>query len=313
MIQNSSLQKVIYVAGALLCLMPFIQAPVALFLGLVVAFVAGTPYPVFNKSATKWLLQIAVVGLGFGMNIHQVIDAGSSGLLFTVLTIVLGIIVGVFLGKAFKVPSKAGYLISAGTSICGGSAIAALGPIIKANDDDMSISLGTIFIFNALALFIFPAIGHLFNMSQQQFGLWSAIAIHDTSSVVGAASKYGDEALHIATTIKLTRALWIIPLSLVTSFFFKSGKGKIYIPYFIFFYILAVLVTTFVPGVSNISSYIVEIAKRGLTLTLYFIGSGLSKKTLQTVGFRPVLQGAVLWVIISIITLAVILLFNTGF
>ena len=213
------------------------------------------------------------------------------------------------MGKLLKIDKKTSYLVSAGTAICGGSAIAAISPIIKAAEKQISVALGTIFILNSIALFLFPVIGHWLHLSQTEFGLWCAIAIHDTSSVVGAAGKYGSQALEVATTVKLARALWIIPVAFISSFIFKNRGGKIKIPYFIGLFILAMIANTYLPVVQSISMYLVAIARSGLTLTLFLIGCGLSRKVLQSVGFKPLVQGVVLWVLISCSALWAVLYF----
>lgn len=301
------LKKSIFIVIALLCLLPFIQPPLALLAGFIFSFSFGHPYPRTGKKLIKHLLQASVVGLGFGMNIYEAAAVGKEGLVFTAVSIVSTLSIGLLLGKIFSTPNKTSLLISSGTAICGGSAIAAMAPVIDADEDEISVSLGIIFILNSLALFIFPVLGKLFSMTQEQFGLWSAIAIHDTSSVVGAAQKYGDTALKIATTVKLERALWIIPISLITAFFYKKNGNKITIPYFIFLYVVAMLINTFVPNIEVISPYIVAISKRGLTLTLFLIGAGLSREALKAIGIKPLMQGILLWVFISILSLIVIL------
>lgn len=252
---------------------------------------------------SKYLLQGSVIGLGFGMNLQQALVSGKDGMLFTIVSVAGTIILGTFIARKLNVDQQTGYLISSGTAICGGSAIAAVGPVIKANDGQMSVALGTIFILNAIALFLFPTLGHLFGLSQHQFGLWSAIAIHDTSSVVGAASAYGKEALQVATTVKLTRALWIIPVSFVTSFIFKSKSDKIYLPWFIFLFILAMLINTVFDLPTNLTNSIVTLARKGLTLSLFFIGASLTKTVLRNVGVRPMIQGVLIWVVISVVSL----------
>lgn len=306
---SEQLRKIIFAILTFLCLTPFVSAPVALLIGLVTAQLIGNPFKkLFNEyKVTPRLLQYSVVGLGFGMNVGSAIAAGKQGILFTICSIVGTMILGAVLGIVMKIDRKTSHLISSGTAICGGSAIAAIAPVIRAEEKQISVALGIVFILNSIALLIFPAIGHYFNLSQQQFGLWSAIAIHDTSSVVGAASAYGEEALKVATTIKLARALWIIPLALITAFFFKEGKQKIKIPYFIGFFILAMLLNTYVPGIENISPYLVKIAKAGLVLTLFFIGASLSVKTIKSVGFRPLIQGVLLWVCIASVSLIFIM------
>lgn len=289
----------------------WVTPPVALFLGLAFALTCGQAFPVFNKKASKYLLQYAVVGLGFGMNLHASLASGKEGMEFTVLSVAGTLLIGWFIGrKCMKINCNTSYLISSGTAICGGSAIAAVGPVLKAKDSEMSVALGTIFILNAIALFLFPAVGHALGMSQEDFGTWAAIAIHDTSSVVGAGAAYGEEALRIATTIKLTRALWIIPVALITSFIFKSKGQRISIPWFIFFFILAMLLNTYLLGSSEtgiaIGNAINGFARKILTITLFFIGASLSRDVLKSVGARPLLQGILLWAAISFSTLAYI-------
>lgn len=244
-ISTRQISGIVYLILAFLCLTPFITPPIALFLGLVFAMTLGSPFPKFNKKASKYLLQISVVGLGFGMNLLDSVKAGSDGMLFTLFSVVSVMLIGIMAGKWLNVGKIPSYLIASGTAICGGSAIAAVGPIAKANESEMSVSLATIFVLNAVALFLFPVLGHWLNLSQHQFGLWAAIAIHDTSSVVGAGATFGEEALKVATTVKLTRALWIIPLSVFTSFYFKSKGDKVVIPWFIFFFILAMVINTY--------------------------------------------------------------------
>ena len=300
-------QKGIFVVMLLLCLFPFVDPPMSLLAGILLAMSMGNPYLKQSKEATKYLLQGSVVGLGFGMNIYEAAEVGKSGLIFTVFSIVSTISIGLVLGRLLSTPKKTSLLISSGTAICGGSAIAAMTPVIDANEDETSVSLGIIFSLNSIALFIFPILGTWLNMTQEQFGLWAAIAIHDTSSVVGAAQKYGDVALKIATTVKLERALWIIPISLITAFVYKKNGSKIAIPYFIFMYVAAMLVNTFVPHIETIGPTIVAASKRGLTITLFLIGSGLSRTTLKTIGAKPLMQGILLWVFISILSLSVIL------
>ncbi|GMV77266.1 MAG: membrane protein [Chitinophagaceae bacterium] len=306
---KTTVEKVLFIVVGLLCLTPIISPPIALLLGIVFAQFFNHPFPKQNQKATHLLLQISVVGLGFGINVHSALQASTTGFIFTISTIVGTLLLGFILGKLLKNDTIISYLISGGTAICGGSAIAALTPIIKANEKQTSVALSTIFILNSIALFLFPVVGHLLHLSQAQFGLWSAIAIHDTSSVVGAAAKYGNESLQIATTIKLARALWIIPLALMSTFLFKSSNTKLKIPYFIGYFIIAIFVSTYVPFVASISAYIVIISKAGLTLTLFLIGSGLSKKNLQSVGLKPIIQGIILWLIISILSLVSIIHF----
>ena len=296
---SANARIVIFIICTALCLTSLISPAVALLMGLIIAQFTGHPYLHLNHKATHLLLQISVVGLGFGMNVHSALQAGKEGLLFTIASITCTLIFGYLTGKWFKIEKKTAYLISSGTAICGGSAIAAISPVIKAEEKQISVALGCVFILNSVALFIFPVIGRYLNLSQTQFGLWCAIAIHDTSSVVGAAGKYGTHALEVATTVKLARALWIIPIAFVSSFLFKNDSRKIKIPYFIGLFILAMIVNTYLPAISIVSPYIIKIAKAGLTLTLFLIGAGLSRTVLLSVGFRPLFQSILLWIAIS--------------
>lgn len=295
---------------ALAVLSSWVTPPVALFLGLVFALTCGQAYPTFNKNVSKKLLQYSVIGLGFGMNLHASLASGKEGMLFTIVSVFGTLLIGMLIGcKLLKINRNTAYLISSGTAICGGSAIAAVGPIIKAKDSDMSMALATIFILNAIALFLFPALGHWLGMTQQEFGTWAAIAIHDTSSVVGAGAAYGEEALQVATTIKLTRALWIIPLALLTAVIFRSEGKKISIPWFILFFIVAMLLNTYVlTDIPQVGQFIYGIARKGLVITMFFIGASLSIDTIKSVGIRPLLQGILLWLVISTGSLAYILL-----
>lgn len=300
-------QKILFILFLIVCL--FLSPPVALLLGLVSALTYGNPFPAQTKVATKYLLQGSVVLLGFGMNLTAVVKAGKDGIAFTIATIFGTLFLGYFIGKLLKINAKTSTLISSGTAICGGSAIAAVAPAINADAEETSVSLGTIFILNSIALFIFPIIGHALGLSENQFGVWAAIAIHDTSSVVGAATKYGSEALAIATTVKLARALWIAPIALFFSYLYRDKgsdkKLKITVPWFIFLFLAATVFRTYAPDIILPSLYdsIVNLAKAGLTVTLFLIGASLSRETLKKVGIRPLLQGVLLWLIISIVSL----------
>lgn len=288
--------------------MPFISAPIALAMGIAMAFVIGNPFAAQNSKAVRWLLKAAIIGLGFGMNFYSAVRAGSDGLLFTVGTIILMLSAGYLLGRLLKTDPKTSYLVSSGTAICGGSAIAAVASITGADQKQISVALGTVFTLNALALFLFPVIGNQLGLSQYQFGLWSAIAIHDTSSVVGAASAYGSEALQVATIVKLGRALWIIPLSLFTVAIMKKGKNKISIPYFIFVFIAAMVVATLLPQFTEAYSVVTFLAKKALIVTLFLIGSGLSLEAIRSVGGKVFVHGTLLWVVVSAVSLAIILI-----
>jgi uncharacterized integral membrane protein (TIGR00698 family) len=316
--KHTAIRSILFVLVVFACLTPWVSPPLALVLGLFIALFVGHPFPQLNHKAINILLQVSVVGLGFGMNAASALKAGKEGFLFAVASIAGTLSIGLLLGRVFKIEKKTSVLISGGTAICGGSAIAALSPVIRAEERQVSVAMGTIFILNSAALFLFPVIGHLLHLSQTQFGLWSAIAIHDTSSVVGAAGRYGTEALQIATTVKLARALWIIPVSLLAALFFRKGGGaaashssaraKIKIPYFIGLFVVAILLNTWLP-IAAISHVLVGAAHAGLTLTLFLIGAGLSMQVLKGTGVRPLLQGVLLWVMISGTTLWIIATF----
>lgn len=306
MFQNKNFLKILFIILAALCFFPIVSPPIALFLGIIFVNIFGQ---VFNADKIiKIVLQVSIVGLGFGINLKQALQAGSEGFLFTVFSITLIVVLGIVLGYIFRIDKIITQLISFGTAICGGSAIAAIAPILKADGKQTSVSLGIIFLLNALALFIFPEIGQYFHLSQNQFGIWSAIAIHDTSSVVGAASKYGHEALQTATTVKLARALWIIPISFVLSFLNKSG-GKIKIPYFIGFFVLAILVNSYFPAIKEVTNYVVDFSKSSLKVALFLIGTGLSFQNLKNIGIKPLFLGIILWIVISVISLFAVLEF----
>ncbi|HEX9986824.1 MAG TPA: putative sulfate exporter family transporter [Thermoanaerobaculia bacterium] len=292
-----------FIAAILFCLTPWASPPLALALGLVLALTAGNPFAGRTAKATKLLLQISVVGLGFGMHLGKVVEAGRTGIVFTIVTIVATLLLGYVVGRALGIAPATAHLISSGTAICGGSAIAAVGPVVGASDEEMSVSLGTVFILNAIALFVFPPLGHQLGLTQMQFGVWSAIAIHDTSSVVGAAARYGAEALQIATTVKLTRALWIVPLTLVTAIFFRRKSTRVVIPWFILFFLIASVIRTYTPAPAVVWETLVRIARAGLTVTLFLIGAGLSRKSLAAVGVRPLVLGVLLWLAISVAAL----------
>ena len=306
MLQKKLLLQLLFLALAVLSFSPLVSPPIALLFGILFVNIFGKVLE--TDSFVKKLLQYSIIGLGFGINLNTAIEAGSQGFLFTVSTIALVMIFGLFLAKILKIDKTIAQLISAGTAICGGSAIAAVAPILKANSKQTSVALGIVFVLNAVALFIFPEIGHFFNLTQNQFGIWSAIAIHDTSSVVGAASKYGNEALQIATTVKLARALWIIPLAFLISIFTKS-EGKIKIPYFIGFFVLAILAGTYLPFLQNFNTIISEISRDTLKVALFLIGAGLSLQNLKNIGIKPLLLGIILWIFISSISLYAVLEF----
>src|ERR1700716_165605 len=291
--------KAVFLLGLAMAASGFVSPPVALALGLVFGFIFPHPFDQSAKKLSRYLLQASVVGLGFGMNLHDVIRAGRSGFVYTLLSIGFAMVVGMGLGAGLRMQRTPAFLISTGTAICGGSAIAAVGPITGASDEQMAVSLGTVFVLNSVALLIFPAIGAALKLTQTQFGLWAALAIHDTSSVVGAAAKYGAEALAVATTVKLARALWIVPLSIGTAVV-RGAKAKIQWPWFIGLFCLAAVCNTYLPAGGPAYVVLVKVAKIGLTATLILIGSGISVATLKEVGHRPLLQGILLWLLVSV-------------
>lgn len=307
---NETLIKVLFIISMVLCISGYVSSPVALVGGFLFSYFLGHPFLSLNSKAVNWLLKIAVVGLGFGMNLKETLAAGQDGFILTVFSISITLILGYFLGRLLKMNRKSSHLISSGTAICGGSAIAAVAPVINASEKDISISLGVIFLLNSIALIVFPPLGHLFGLSQHQFGLWCAIAIHDTSSVVGAAYTFGEEALKVATTVKLARALWIIPLSILSVFLFK-GKGKsVKIPYFIFLFILAIIMNSYLAIPSVITGSITSISKSLLVLTLFLIGAGLSLDKIKSAGWKPMILGVSLWIFISISSILVIIFYK---
>ncbi len=287
-----------------ICLTPFISSPIALVLGFLLATLGLVPSELNLAKLTKKLLAYSIVGLGFGIQFQQALQVTSDGIGLIIATIFGTLFFGWWAAKAFKLDVKTGYLISSGTAICGGSAIAAVSPAIKADDQQIGISLATIFVLNSIALFIFPVIGHALNLDQHTFGTWAAIAIHDTSSVVGAASAYGEEALTTATTLKLARAIWIIPVALFSAFLFRSDSKKITIPYFILFYCVAIAVSDLIPQYDAIYQNIFGIAKKTLVICLFLIGCGISVEKLKASGPRPLIFGVTLWVLISTTSLA---------
>ena len=297
-----TLAKILFALGVLLSLTGYVSPPVALTAGIVFGLSFAHPYISESRGVARILLQSSVVALGFGMNLHEVLKAGRSGFAYTALGISFALLIGLALGRALQVQSKCSFLISSGTAICGGSAIAAVAPIVEADEHEMAVSLGTVFILNSVALLIFPPIGSALHLSQAQFGLWAALAVHDTSSVVGAASRYGAQALVIGTTVKLARALWIVPLALATAAI-KHHRSRISFPWFILFFILAAVLNTYVGMVTHVSAQLFTVGRLGLTATLFLIGSGISRATLKEVGWRPMLQGALLWLAVGLTSL----------
>jgi uncharacterized integral membrane protein (TIGR00698 family) len=294
--------KIIFVLALAVSFTGLLSPPVALTVGIV--FGLSFPHPYINESRgiARTLLQSSVVALGFGMNLHEVLKAGRNGFIYTALGISFTLLAGLALGRLLQVRGNSSFLITTGTAICGGSAIAAIGPILQANEEEMAVSLGTIFILNSVALLIFPPIGNALHLSQTQFGLWAALAIHDTSSVVGATTKYGAQALVAGTTVKLARALWIVPLALGIAAV-KHHRSRIQIPWFILFFIFATVLNTYVRTLEHVSPFVFKLGRLGLTATLFMIGSGISRATLKTVGWRPLLLGVLLWLAVGITSL----------
>jgi uncharacterized integral membrane protein (TIGR00698 family) len=305
-------RKAVFIFLLILVLTPLGSPPLALALGLAMALVVGNPFPNLEGAPTRILLQTSVVLLGFGMNLTSIYDAGRDSILLTVVTIFGTLGLGYLLGKMLKVRGRVSALISTGTAICGGSAIAAAAPGIEAEPEQISISLGTVFVLNAVALFLFPFIGHGLDLNERQFGIWAAIAIHDTSSVVGAAAAYGNEALAVATTVKLARALWIAPVALLLMYLYRrrypDAKAKIAVPWFILLFLLAVTARTYAPPwiLPSVFDSIVNLAKAGMIVTLFLVGASLTLESIKTTRWRPLFQGAILWIIVSVVSLFVV-------
>jgi uncharacterized integral membrane protein (TIGR00698 family) len=297
--------KNIFFIGLIVAASGLISTPWALLAGLVYGLSFAHPYHLDAKKLSAFLLQASVVALGFGMNLHEVVQAGRSGFLYTAASISFAMLFGLGIGYVFKVQNKSSFLICAGTAICGGSAIAAVAPVLDAGEEEMAVSLGTVFTLNSVALFLFPAVGYALHLTQSQFGLWSALAIHDTSSVVGATAKYGAQALMVGTTIKLARALWIVPLAIAVAVWRKS-KTRIHWPWFILLFCLAAVAKTYLPLFGPLYPKLSMLGKSGLTVTLFLIGTGISKATLKQVGWRPLLQGILLWAVVATASLALI-------
>jgi len=308
---NSPLKKtdLLFITIGLLCLTPMISSPVALVLGFTLATLGLVPQRINLSTITKKTLAYSIVGLGFGINLEDAIIATKDAIGIIVTSIIFTLILGWILTKVLKIEKKTGYLISAGTAICGGSAIAAVAPAINAKNDQTSLALATVFILNSVALFLFPVIGHLLEMSQHAFGVWSAIAIHDTSSVVGAASAYGDEALLTATTLKLARALWIVPVAFISALLFKGDSKKLTIPFFILFYCFAIFIAYVLPDYQVFYQGIFSVSKQVLVMCLFLIGASITVQKIRDAGIKSLLLGVLLWVAISVSSLVYILFF----
>ncbi|MDR0231481.1 MAG: putative sulfate exporter family transporter [Dysgonamonadaceae bacterium] len=302
--KRNQLHKVLFFLGFILCASSFIPAPAALVGGFLFTLFFGHPFPDLSHKATSLLLKVSVVGLGFGMNATAAFKAGKDGFLLTLASLVLILVLGYLVGRWLKIPTKLSHLVACGTAICGGSAIAAVAPVVNANEKEVSMSLGVVFLLNSIALILFPFMGHFLGLTEYNFGLWSAIAIHDTSSVVGAASAYGEEALMVATTVKLARALWIIPISFLSVFLFKGKGKKTVIPWFILLFVATMLFNSYYP--MGINATFFKISKSLLVATLFLIGSSLSITSIKEVGLKPLVLGVILWGIISVLSLVAI-------
>ena len=299
---KSLIVKTLFFAGLIISASGYISPPIALTAGIIFGLSVAHPLPADSRDLSRFLLQASVVALGFGMDLHEVIKAGRSGFVYTALGICFALIAGLALGKLLRVHGNSSFLITTGTAICGGSAIAAVAPIIQADEQEVAVALGTVFILNSVALLIFPLIGGALRLTQQQFGLWAALAIHDTSSVVGAASKYGADALIVGTTVKLARALWIVPLALITAAV-KRSNSRVKLPWFIVFFCLAAVINTYVPQSAYLSKIFFTLGRYGLTATLFLIGTSISRSALKEVGWRPLAQGIALWIVVALTSL----------
>jgi uncharacterized integral membrane protein (TIGR00698 family) len=300
------MRKIIFILLIIICSIPGVTTPIALAAGIVFSLLLGNPWASWSTKASQYLLKVSVVGLGFGLSIQEVWSVGKGAVGYTVIGILLTIGVGLVLGKILKLQGNTAILISCGTAICGGSAIAAMAPVVGAKDNEIAVSLATVFTLNAVALLLFPLVGHMFQLGQHQFGVWAGLAIHDTSSVVGAAASYGSEALHIGTTVKLTRAAWIAPMALLAGLWFRSGQ-KTRFPLFILGFALAAVLHSLVPQMNTLWHVLNLIARQALVVTLFLIGCGLTREVLRRIGPRPMLHGIILWIAVSVLTLTGIL------
>ncbi len=297
--------KIVFILALLATLTGQISPPLALTLGLIYAFIFASPYDSQAKRVTPFLLQGSVVGLGFGMDLHQLVRVGRSGFIYTAISIAAVMILGLCVGILMRVGRSLSLLITVGTAVCGGSAIAAIAPLISATEGELTVSLGTIFILNSVGLLLFPLVGWFFHLSETQFGLWAALAIHDTSSVVGATARYGATALTVGTTVKLARALWIVPLSIATALREKSKKRIVW-PWFILIFCLAAFANTYLPVLHPAYLLLNRMGRIGLTVTLFLIGASLSVPMVRRVGLRPLMQGVLLWIVVAVCALALI-------
>jgi uncharacterized integral membrane protein (TIGR00698 family) len=297
--------KNLFFSGIILAACGLLSPPLALAAGLAYGLLLRHPDSPESKNLAKFLLQASVVCLGFGMDLTEVVRAGRSGFLYTAVGIIFALALGTLMGRLLRVGPTQSFLIAAGTAICGGSAIAALGPVTNASEEEMAVSLGTVFVLNSVALFLFPPIGAALHLGQTQFGLWSALAIHDTSSVVGAAARYGAIALAIGTTVKLARALWIVPVAMITAAVKRSG-ARVQLPWFILYFCAAAVLNTYLPRLHVVYQSAYHLGKVGLAVTLFLIGTGITPQTLKQAGFRPMLQGLLLWIVVAGLSLLAI-------
>ena len=299
----------LFALAFLCCLVLHVPSAAALFAGAALGLVWGNPWAEKSRQWTSPLLGVSIVALGAGMNLRVVASVGAHGILYTVVGISLTLALGNLLGRWLKTAPHVSVLLTVGTAICGGSAIAAVAPVIRAKHQDITLALATVFVLNALALLIFPGIGHFMGLSQIDFGLWSALAIHDTSSVVGSTLQYGREALAVGTTVKLARALWIVPVTLFFSFLYR-GEGNstnalalLRRSWFILGFLIAAAVFTWVPGLESLGHASAQLGTRLMVGVLFLIGSGLTVETLRKVGIKPFVQAVTLWVIVATGTL----------
>jgi uncharacterized integral membrane protein (TIGR00698 family) len=310
LLSKTLFSKILFFIFLLFCVSPYASPPLALALGLALALSVGNSYKTYTSKASKLILQISVVGLGFKMNIATVMTMGIDSFWLTFISIFGILLLGIGTGKLLKVQEKTSYLIASGTAICGGSAIAAIAPVVDAKEEEISVSLAVVFILNAIALFIFPIVGKYLELSQNQFGIWAALAIHDTSSVVGASKQFGEKSLEIATTIKLTRALWIIPVAITSAYIFRKKDTKIQFPYFILYFLLASCLYSYIEILKPIAEIIANFAHIGLTITLFLIGAGLSADSIKKVGMMPFLQAVSMWLVVTGVILTYVMLFQ---
>ncbi|HVK59976.1 MAG TPA: putative sulfate exporter family transporter [Bdellovibrionales bacterium] len=312
---TQNLARILIPLGAVLCLWPAVPSAAALVGGILIALAFGNPYVEKTRALTPRMLSLSVIGLGAAMNLLVVARVGAQGFVYTAIGITFAIVVGTLLGRFLKTETNTSLLITVGTAICGGSAIAALAPTIRAKSHEITVALATVFLLNALGLLIFPPLGHHFGLDQIQFGLWSALAIHDTSSVVGSAIQYGPQALEVGTTVKLARALWIVPVTFAVGYFAQQAnsqnsdgsKPKTKKPWFILGFLIAAAIVTWIPMLQPTGEIVASVARRTLVVTLFLIGAGFSRETLKKVGARPFIQGIVLWITVASLTLAAIL------